>query len=247
VCAEELPRWQIRGTPNAGSGIREDEGDTVTPPAPRTTGPRDDAPADRLAAAPLSESEVSAVVSGIGPRLRTLRSRHGLSLQQLADRSDVSPAAIHKVEQGTMVPTITTLLKLAAAFQVPVAHFIDEADSPPTPVFYTPAKNRRVRTSSSGEVLVGEISAQSGPFELGASVTEISGGAQSADESERPAGESLLHVTTGTLELTVAGQAYRLTAGDSLHFRSEQSHSWRNPSARTTKVVWVSLPERRRG
>ena len=77
------------------------------------------------------ETEVTAVVSGIGPRLRSLRTRHGLSLQQLADRSDVSPAAIHKVEQGTMVPTITTLLKLAAAFQVPVAHFIDEAGAPP--------------------------------------------------------------------------------------------------------------------
>jgi quercetin dioxygenase-like cupin family protein/DNA-binding XRE family transcriptional regulator len=217
----------------------------VTPQAQRSAGVRDDAPADRLAAAPLSESEVSTVVSGIGPRLRSLRSRHGLSLQQLADRSDVSPAAIHKVEQGTMVPTITTLLKLAAAFQIPVAHFIDEVDVPAVPVVYTPAKNRRVRTSASGHVLVGSISAESGPFDLGASVTEISAGAQSADETDRPAGESLVHVLSGILELTVGDQAFRLTAGDSLHFRSEENHSWRNPSARTTKVVWVSLPERR--
>ena len=59
------------------------------------------------------------------------------------------------------------------------------------------------------------------------------------------AGESLVHVQSGTLELTVGAQTFRLTAGDSLHFRSEEDHSWRNPSARTTKVVWVSLPERR--
>ena len=217
----------------------------MTPQAQRSAGVGDDAPADRLAAAPLSESEVSTVVSGIGPRLRSLRSRHGLSLQQLADRSDVSPAAIHKVEQGTMVPTITTLLKLAAAFQIPVAHFIDEVDVPAVPVVYTPAKSRRVRTSASGDVLVGSISAESGPFDLGASVTEISAGAQSADETDRPAGESLVHVLSGILELTVGDQAFRLTSGDSLHFRSEENHSWRNPSARTTKVVWVSLPERR--
>jgi transcriptional regulator with XRE-family HTH domain len=183
-------------------------------------------------------------VSGIGPRLKVLRGRLGLSLQQLAERSDVSPAAIHKVEQGTMVPTITTLLKLAAAFQVPVAHFIDETDAPATPVRFIPRNQRRVRTSSSGDVLIGSISAETGPFELTASITEIAAGARSAAE-ERPAGECLVHIQSGTLEVTVGAQTYRLGAGDSLHFRSEEKHEWRNPSARTTKAVWVSLPERR--
>ena len=217
----------------------------MTPPSARSARVGDHAPAERPAGAPLSESEVSEVVAGIGPRLRTLRGRLGLSLQQLAERSDVSPAAIHKVEQGTMVPTITTLLKLAAAFQVPVAHFIDETDTPATPVSFTPKNQRRVRTSPDGDVVVGSISAESGPFELTASITEMAAGAQSAPDDRRPAGEALVHVQSGTLELTVGAQTYRLSAGDSLHFRSEENHSWRNPSARTTKVVWVSLPERR--
>ena len=217
----------------------------MTPPSARSARVGDHAPAERPAGAPLSESEVSEVVAGIGPRLRTLRGRLGLSLQQLAERSDVSPAAIHKVEQGTMVPTITTLLKLAAAFQVPVAHFIDETDAPATPVSFTPKNQRRVRTSPDGDVVVGSISAESGPFELTASITEMAAGAQSAPDDRRPAGEALVHVQSGTLELTVGAQTYRLSAGDSLHFRSEENHSWRNPSARTTKVVWVSLHERR--
>jgi transcriptional regulator with XRE-family HTH domain len=217
----------------------------VTPPSRRPARVRDDTQDGRPAGPPLSESDVSAVVSGIGPRLRVLRGRLGLSLQQLAERSDVSPAAIHKVEQGTMVPTITTLLKLAAAFQVPVAHFIDETDAPATPVSFTPRNQRRVRTSPDGDVVIGSISAESGPFELAASVTEIAAGAESSEQDRRPAGETLVHVQSGQLELTVAAQTYRLSAGDSLHFRSEEKHSWRNPSARVTKVVWVSLPERR--
>lgn len=69
--------------------------------------------------------------------------------------------------------------------------------------------------------------------------------ARSAEDNRHPADESLVHVQSGTLELTVGRQVFRLTAGDSLHFRSEESHSWRNPSGRTAKVVWVSLPERR--
>ncbi len=217
----------------------------MSPSAASSGGVRDDAAADRLATAPLPETEVSAVVSGIGPRLRSLRTRHGLSLQQLSDRSDVSPAAIHKVEQGTMVPTITTLLKLAATFQVPVAHFIGEVEAPDSPVVYTPAKQRRTRTEGNGDVVVGAISAESGPFDLAASVTEIGAGAQSGEDTKHSAGESLVHVQSGTLELTVGRQVFRLTAGDSLHFRSEETHSWRNPGSRTAKVVWVSLPDRR--
>jgi transcriptional regulator with XRE-family HTH domain len=217
----------------------------MSPSATSSGGVRDEVSADRLATAPLPESEVSAVVSGIGPRLRSMRTRHGLSLQQLSDRSDVSPAAIHKVEQGTMVPTITTLLKLAATFQVPVAHFIGEVEAPDSPVVYTPAKQRRTRTEGDGDIVVGSISAETGPFDLDASVTEIGAGARSAEDNRRPAGESLVHLQTGTLELTVGRQVFRLTAGDSLHFRSEESHSWRNPSSRTAKVVWVSLPDRR--
>lgn len=191
-----------------------------------------------------SESAVAAVVSGIGPRLRTLRSDHGLSLQQLADRSGVSPAAIHKVEQAAMVPTITTLLKLAAAFQVPVGHFIDESDE--TPVVFTAAKERQKTTSPAGDLVTGAISAASGSFELDAAVLEIAPGADHADDLGGAAGETLVHVVSGTLELRVGDQDYRMTAGDSLHFRAERAHAWRNPSTRVTaKAVWVSLPTRR--
>lgn len=63
--------------------------------------------------------ELTRIVSGIGPKLRGLRKQAGLSLQQLAVRSDVSAAAIHKIELSGMVPTITTLLKLAGALGVP--------------------------------------------------------------------------------------------------------------------------------
>ena len=57
--------------------------------------------------------ELHEIVSSIGPKLRELRIQRGMSLHQLAAQSDVSAAAIHKIERGGMVPTITTLLKIA--------------------------------------------------------------------------------------------------------------------------------------
>ena len=53
--------------------------------------------AAETAAASEGDSTLDRIVSSIGPKLRELRLQRGLSLQQLAERSDVSAAAIHKI------------------------------------------------------------------------------------------------------------------------------------------------------
>src|SRR3954449_9543908 len=95
--------------------------------------------------------DLSQIVSGIGPKLRALRKQAGLSLQQLAVKSDVSAAAIHKIEQSGMVPTITTLLKVAGALGRPVASFVDEeeVDSDPT-VLVRGGEQRPILASDTG-------------------------------------------------------------------------------------------------
>ena len=69
-------------------------------------------------------ADVETLVSGIGPRVHQLRQELGMSLQQMAAVSEMSAASIHKVERGEMVPTITTLLKLATAFARPLTYFV---------------------------------------------------------------------------------------------------------------------------
>ena len=109
----------------------------------------------------MPEAELAEVVNSIGPKVRALRDMRGLSLQQLSDRSDVSPAAIHKVEQGNMVPTITTLLKLAAALDRPVSYFVDEEEVSSSHMVVTRSKERKaVYTSHAGIDLQGI----SGPY-----------------------------------------------------------------------------------
>ena len=70
--------------------------------------------------------DVEQTVRAIGPRLKALRAELGLSLQQMSVIADVSAASIHKIERGEMVPTITTLLKLASALHRPLSYFVDE-------------------------------------------------------------------------------------------------------------------------
>ena len=91
---------------------------------------RNTSPINVTAAAPAHEPsddrDVEQIVAEIGPRLKALRAELGLSLQQMSAIAEVSAASIHKIERGDMVPTITTLLKLASAFRRPLSDLIDE-------------------------------------------------------------------------------------------------------------------------
>src|SRR5579863_10650460 len=94
------------------------------------------------------------IVGSIGLKVFTLRKSMGLSLQQLGERSDVSAAAIHKIEQGGMVPTITTLLKIAGALGRPVSYFVEEdVGRDDVAVLTPPDEDRPVYTSHKGIAL----------------------------------------------------------------------------------------------
>ena len=181
------------------------------------------------------------IVDSIGPKLRELRVQRGMSLQQLAERSDVSAAAIHKIERSGMVPTITTLLKIAGALNRPVSYFVEETQSDNRPVSFIPAGSRRpLFTSHQGIDLAG-ISGPYGRFFLAGALSTIDVDASSGKRPMEHPGEELLYLLEGVLELDVDGERYRLTPGDALHFRTDRPHRWSNPGTEPAKAVWLAL------
>lgn len=181
------------------------------------------------------------IVESIGHKIRGLRKRMGLSLQKLAERSDVSAAAIHKIEQGGMVPTITTLLKIAAALGRPVSFFVEEDTGQDDAAVFTPVREERPVFTSHGGITLHSISGPYGRFFLaGARATVVPGASSGKKPLEHP-GEELVHVSAGTLEFVVSGQSYKLKPGDTLHFRGEYPHSWRNPGEVDAHAVWIAL------
>jgi transcriptional regulator with XRE-family HTH domain len=185
--------------------------------------------------------ELTRIVHGIGPKVRSLRKQAGLSLQQLAEQADVSAAAIHKIEQSGMVPTITTLLKLAGALGRPVAYFVDEEEvASDATVLIRNGEQKPILTSHTGIDLAGISGAYGRFFLAGARATVISGASSGERLMEHP-GEELVYLLEGELDFVVNGQDYCLRPGDSLHFRTVQPHFWRNPGTTDAVALWMAL------
>jgi len=185
--------------------------------------------------------DLQRIVGSIGLKVFSLRKRMGLSLQQLGERSDVSAAAIHKIEQGGMVPTITTLLKIAGALGRPVSYFVEEdIGRDDVAVLTPPDEDRPVYTSHKG-IALNSISGPYGRFLLAGARATVAAGATSGRKPMQHPGEELVHVIEGQLEFTVTGQLYQVGVGSTLHFRGDQPHTWRNPGSTEAHAVWMAL------
>lgn len=200
-----------------------------------------DPPPDSAAPPSTAENELGRIIGSLGPKIRELRQQKGLSLQQLAERSDVSAAAIHKLERSGMVPTIATLMKLANALNRPVSYFVDEESVIDRPVVYTAAgQGRHVYTSKSGLELR-SISGAYGRFFMAGAAAIVSPRADSGRKAMEHPGEELVYVVSGSLQFEVDGVTHRLGAGDALHFRTDRPHRWCNPTAEPAEAVWMAL------
>lgn len=78
----------------------------------------------------------------LGRKVRDLRLRRGLTVQQLADASDLSKGFISQVENDHTSPSLATLQDLARALETSVAYLV--ADGEQTPFLVRLQERRRL-------------------------------------------------------------------------------------------------------
>jgi transcriptional regulator with XRE-family HTH domain len=183
---------------------------------------------------------IEQAVSELGGKLAQARAERGWSLQQLADRSGLSPAAIHKIEKSGMTPTIASLMKIAAALGKSVSYFIDESE-PLRPVTHIRAGERALLYTSKQGLTLENISGRYGPFFVAGAEAYVEPRADSGPVPMEHPGEELVVLLQGSMRFVVGGESYVLAKGDSLHFRTTLPHSWSNPSDRPARAIWLAI------
>ena len=192
-------------------------------------------PAESLSPAVLPQIELT--VSEIGAKVAKARSERGWSLAQLAQRSGLSAAAVHKIEKSGMTPTIASLMKIAAALGKSVAYFVDEPETPDVLVVRGDSR-ARVYTSKQGLDLR-NLSGRYGSFAMAGAEAVVEPRADSGPMPMNHPGEELVIVVEGRMEFDVDGVTHEIGEGDSIHFRTVRPHSWRNPGDVPARAIWL--------
>jgi len=66
----------------------------------------------------------SDILLRVGRRIRQFRKMYQMSQEQLAEKADLHPTFIGKIERAEINPSIVSLKKIADAFKVPVSELL---------------------------------------------------------------------------------------------------------------------------
>ncbi|HEX2368599.1 MAG TPA: cupin domain-containing protein [Acidimicrobiia bacterium] len=190
--------------------------------------------------AELADTDSAAVetLHAIGTRIRSLRSRGNLTLQELGEMTGLSASMLSLVERGKTSPSIGTLVAISYALGVHMRDLVSgDRPSEPDPVsrreeqpeFHTPSGVRR-------RVLRDDR--QRG---LEVAVNEYAPGTSSAERPLHHEGFEYGVLIEGKLVVQIGDEEYQLRPGDLVSYNSGVPHRISNPGKRMARALWVNL------
>ena len=177
---------------------------------------------------------------GIGAKLRRLRLRKSMGLQELAKHTGLSPALLSKLERDVMHPTLPTLLRIAMVFSVGLDYFFVPE---PKPVLEIVRKNDRMRFPDSPDAKALAYYFESLDFPvprpaLNAYLADFEHVDEKAARPHEHGGVEFLYLTSGRLRIQVRGEMHELDEGDAIYFDASVPHNYsRVGTKKTTALV----------
>jgi transcriptional regulator with XRE-family HTH domain len=184
-------------------------------------------PRPRRVAAPRGDDGGAATLGRrIADTLKERRQVLGLSLDDLAQASGVSRAALSQIETCKTNPSLSVLWKVAVGLGIPFAELLGEGRDA---VSLLRRSEAQVLKTPDGKFESRPLARSgAGP---GVEVYELrlAGHGSHTSEPHGPGTRELIVVLSGGLRMTVGSESYLLGVGDSLVFPADQRHVYENP------------------
>lgn len=185
----------------------------------------------------------------LGLRLRELRRLRGLTTRALAARSGVSTSMINQIETGTSGTSVSSLRRIAAGLDVPLAEFFlsgevaaeEAASSGPRVSVVRRDERRRLQLPESHVVY--ELLTPDLTSEIEFVWIELEPDHPPVEPMSHPGRECCV-VIAGTLTSVIGDDEYTLEAGDSIVFDCSIPHTTENRGRETVIQISAISPPR---
>lgn len=186
-----------------------------------------------------SDPNADDLAARVGRLIRGHRVAQGLSVAELADRSELSRTILSRIERGEGNPSIGTLWRVSRALRLPLGDLLVDTSEPRT----------RVVRAGEGEAMddpsgmVGRLLHTDGRerrTELFA--LELPRGARRESPAHLPGVEELVVVTSGRARVGPDAAPEVLDSGDALWFAADVPHSYAATGAHCGFLDWVLYP-----
>jgi transcriptional regulator with XRE-family HTH domain len=177
----------------------------------------------------------------IGDRIKAARKSGGLSLNALASRTGVGASTICKIENYTMVPSVTTLVRIAAGLGREIDFFINEGRSR-RPYEVMRSSQSMLSSLKGQKILLRSASSKFKHTRLEVHHNTIYDGGNSGRGFASHLSEEVAFCMKGNIVFEIEGDKVTLNPMDSIHIESGCRHRWMNSGEETAEVIFIFSP-----
>ena len=174
----------------------------------------------------------------LGTKIRDLRLRRGLTVQQLAQASHLSKGFISQVENGRSFPSLATLRDLAAALQTSAGYLVVENDGK---LHVVRAAERR-RIEPGDNPLAVEVLSALPRRNLELLLVELPPELPPGNGRHCHHAEECVLCLEGRVRLVHGEEVVVLEPGDTCHYDGRISHSIENAGPQAARVLIAMTP-----
>lgn len=201
----------------------------------RTRGKSSELPRD-----PAARGSAAHGPPSLGPNLRRLRTRRGLSLERLAKASAVSRAMLSQIELGHSTPTINVLSRICGALGVRFSTLVSSEGRSSVEVLRAGARD--VLPDGSARTASRALTPHDAPGGVAFHEVRVAVGAEERLEGRGPGTTEYLVLRDGAVEIDVGPDRVTLREGDAVVFAADAPHAYRNLGAREAILYRVLTP-----
>ncbi|UHL62618.1 XRE family transcriptional regulator [Paralcaligenes sp. KSB-10] len=176
-------------------------------------------------------------------RLKTLRRQQSFSLEQLARNTGLTKSYLSKLERGISEPSISTVLRLADAYQISVGQLLGTGEAAQDEIVSVVRVAEREPLLRRGEGSSYRYQSMAGRRKIKAMEPFIIYPPRVFPDltSVFPhPGEEFMLVLKGAVEVNVGEREYRLDCGDSVYFDAEFPHRIRTVGRVMAEVLVIT-------
>lgn len=174
----------------------------------------------------------------VGALIRARRRQLHMTLEEVCQAAGITKGYLSQVERDQATPTLGTLAQIARSLDVGMDYFIS---TPSLEDSLTRAGERPKFSVAGSSMTYERIAADFAGNILSSFVMHVPDGYRSETVSHE--GEEILYVLEGTITQSLDNEEIEMKAGDSLHFRGNRPHAWRNESGKPARLLWTgTLP-----
>lgn len=173
------------------------------------------------------------VTSVVAVNIRRIREQKKLTLDAAAEATGVSRSMLAQIEKGDVNPTISVLWKIANGYKVSFTSLVERESEQ---IYVLRRGDTEVLQEDGGRYLNYPIFPfdERTLFETYRIVIEPEG--RLTAEPHLNGSEEYITVFSGQVEITAAGKSVLLAEGDSIRFRANVPHAYRNAGAERVEL-----------